>query len=103
MCRAAELRGESVVLHCDNSDAAIRALLREYPSASDIEIAGAGLEEAFLLLTGDENDRGAVMNLTYLRYELLRSVRNKRAFIFSLVFPLVLFYIVAGANRNINT
>ena len=41
------------------------------------------------------------MNLTYLRYELVRSVRNKRAFIFSLIFPLVLFYVVAGANRHI--
>ncbi|HEY3926680.1 MAG TPA: ABC transporter permease [Acidothermaceae bacterium] len=41
------------------------------------------------------------MNLTYLRYELVRSVRNKRAFIFSLIFPLVLFYAVAGANRHI--
>jgi ABC-2 type transport system ATP-binding protein len=52
--QTAELRGESVVLHCKDSDAAIRALLRDYPAASDIEIAGAGLEEAFLLLTGDE-------------------------------------------------
>jgi ABC-2 type transport system permease protein len=41
------------------------------------------------------------VNLTYLRYELIRSVRNKRAFIFSLIFPLVLFYTVAGANRHI--
>jgi ABC-2 type transport system ATP-binding protein len=52
--QTAELRGESVILHCADSDAAIRALLREFPAASDIEIAGAGLEEAFLLLTGDE-------------------------------------------------
>jgi ABC-2 type transport system ATP-binding protein len=52
--QSAELRGESVVLHCKDSDAAIRALLTVFPSASDIEIAGAGLEEAFLLLTGDE-------------------------------------------------
>jgi ABC-2 type transport system permease protein len=41
------------------------------------------------------------MNLTYLRYELLRSVRNKRSFIFSLIFTLVLFYSVAGANRHV--
>jgi ABC-2 type transport system permease protein len=41
------------------------------------------------------------VNSTYLRYELVRSVRNKRAFIFSLIFPLVLFYAVAGANRHI--
>ena len=52
--QSAELRGEAVILHCSDSDAAIRALLREFPAASDIEIAGAGLEEAFLLLTGDE-------------------------------------------------
>ncbi len=52
--QGAEPRGESVVLHCSDSDAAIRALLRDFPAASDIEIAGAGLEEAFLLLTGIE-------------------------------------------------
>jgi ABC-2 type transport system ATP-binding protein len=48
-------RGDSVVLHCTDSDAAIRALLAAYPTASDIEIAGAGLEQAFLFLTGDQN------------------------------------------------
>ena len=39
-------------------------------------------------------------SLTYLRYELLRTVRNTRFFIFSLVFPLILFYVVAGANKT---
>lgn len=52
--KSVDRRGDAVVLHCTDSDAAIRALLRAYPSASDIEIAGAGLEEAFLLLTGDQ-------------------------------------------------
>jgi ABC-2 type transport system ATP-binding protein len=51
--QSAELRGDAVVMHCQDSDLAIRALLRDYPAASDIEISGAGLEEAFLLLTGD--------------------------------------------------
>jgi len=41
------------------------------------------------------------MNLTYLRYELIRSVRNKRAFIFSLLFPLIFFYLIAGSNRHV--
>jgi ABC-2 type transport system ATP-binding protein len=50
---AAELRGEAVVLSCTDSDAAIRALLAAYPEARDLEIAAAGLEEAFLQLTGD--------------------------------------------------
>jgi ABC-2 type transport system ATP-binding protein len=48
-------RGDSVVLHCSDSDLAIRALLRDYPQATDIEISGAGLEQAFLLLTGDHD------------------------------------------------
>ena len=40
------------------------------------------------------------MNLNYLRYELLRLVRNKRAFFFSLVFPLLLFVVIGGSNKN---
>lgn len=40
-------------------------------------------------------------SVTYLRYELLRTVRNTRFFIFSLVFPLILFYVVAGANNSL--
>jgi ABC-2 type transport system ATP-binding protein len=50
----AERRGEAIVLACSDSDASIRELLVRYPQARDIEIAGAGLEEAFLRLTGDE-------------------------------------------------
>ncbi len=49
----AEHRGEAVILNCSNSDDAIRALLPAYPDARDIEISGAGLEQAFLQLTGD--------------------------------------------------
>jgi ABC-2 type transport system ATP-binding protein len=49
----AERRGESIVLRCSDSDIAIRALLDTYPDARDIEIAGAGLEEAFLELTAE--------------------------------------------------
>jgi ABC-2 type transport system ATP-binding protein len=48
-----ERRGEAVVLICSDSDAAIRALLAEHPDAHDIEIIAAGLEQAFLQLTGD--------------------------------------------------
>ena len=36
------------MLSCTDSDAAIRALLAAHPEARDIEIAAAGLEEAFL-------------------------------------------------------
>ncbi len=49
--KTAELRGSSFLLRCSDSDRAIRALLARYPDARDIEISGAGLEEAFLELT----------------------------------------------------
>lgn len=49
----AERRGEAVALSCVDSDAAIRALLDAHRDARDIEIVAAGLEQAFLQLTGD--------------------------------------------------
>ena len=49
----AERRGEAVVLVCADSDVAIRALLAAHPSAHDIEIQAAGLEQAFITLTSD--------------------------------------------------
>jgi ABC-2 type transport system ATP-binding protein len=51
---SAERRGEAVLLSCQDSDAAIRALLEDFPDARDIEIAAAGLEQAFLELTAAE-------------------------------------------------
>lgn len=39
-------------------------------------------------------------NATYVRYELIRALRNRRFFVFSLVFPLILFLLVAGPNRH---
>ena len=40
------------------------------------------------------------MNLTYVRYEFLRLLRNKRFFVFSLAFPLALYLVIAGSNRH---
>jgi ABC-2 type transport system ATP-binding protein len=48
--------GDVVRLICGDSDAAIRALLHSFPAVRDIEITGAGLEEAFLQLTGADDD-----------------------------------------------
>jgi ABC-2 type transport system ATP-binding protein len=50
---AAERHGDAVILSCIDSDQTIRALLEQYPTAKDIEIAGGSLEEAFLELTGE--------------------------------------------------
>ncbi len=57
---AVELRGEAIVLACDDSDTAIRALLSRYPEAKDIEVIGAGLEEAFLQLTATPQDAESI-------------------------------------------
>lgn len=40
------------------------------------------------------------MNATYTRFEFIRLFRNRQNFIFSLVFPLVMFFIIGGANRT---
>jgi ABC-2 type transport system ATP-binding protein len=54
--RSVELRGDAVVLTCADSDAALRSLLTMHPRVKDIEITGAGLEQAFLQLTGTATD-----------------------------------------------
>jgi ABC-2 type transport system permease protein len=42
-----------------------------------------------------------VKDLTYVRYEILRTIRNRRFLIFSLVFPLILFFAIASAHRHV--
>ncbi len=37
---------------------------------------------------------------TYVRFELLRTFRNRRFLIFSLGFPLAIYYLIAAPNRN---
>ncbi|HEX5225843.1 MAG TPA: ABC transporter permease [Solirubrobacteraceae bacterium] len=38
----------------------------------------------------------------YMRYELLRVLRNRRFFLLSLGFPLVLYFLIAGPNHNVS-
>ncbi|HET6692583.1 MAG TPA: hypothetical protein VFG74_17140, partial [Miltoncostaeaceae bacterium] len=52
---AADRRGAAVALTSSDSDRALRSLLRAHPGARDIEITGAGLEEAFLEITGRDD------------------------------------------------
>ena len=57
-------------------------------------------------LTGDAGAaswRGRLMSaLAYTRYELLRTMRNRRFFVLSLGFPLVLYFLIAGPTRNVH-
>ena len=38
--------------------------------------------------------------VSYTRFELLRTFRNRRFFVFSLGFPLILYFLIAGPNRH---
>lgn len=40
------------------------------------------------------------MRTAYLRFELLRTLRNRRFFVFSLIFPLILFFVIAGPQKD---
>jgi ABC-2 type transport system ATP-binding protein len=46
----AEVRGSTVLLHCTDSDVALRELLKS-TDIRDVEVTAAGLEDAFLTLT----------------------------------------------------
>ena len=57
--QSVELRGDAIVLSCTDSDATVRELFTRYPNVRNISIAGAGLEAAFVQLTGNR-EREAV-------------------------------------------
>lgn len=41
------------------------------------------------------------MNVTYLKFEMLRTLRNRQSFIFSLIFPVLMLLIFGGSNRGV--
>jgi ABC-2 type transport system ATP-binding protein len=49
--RTVDVHGDSVTLACSDADTALRALLAAEPTACDLEVTGADLEDAFLALT----------------------------------------------------
>jgi ABC-2 type transport system ATP-binding protein len=53
---SAERLGDQIVLTCADADAALYALLGAHAGIRDIEVRGAGLEEAFLELTGHDEE-----------------------------------------------
>ncbi len=50
---------ESVVLHSEDSDATVDALVRRDLKPRDLEISGLGLEQAYLSLTADRDEAAA--------------------------------------------
>jgi ABC-2 type transport system ATP-binding protein len=55
----AERQGDAVTISCADSaasDVVLRQLVERFPAARDFEVRGVGLEEAFLLLTANNDD-----------------------------------------------
>jgi ABC-2 type transport system permease protein len=38
--------------------------------------------------------------LTYARFELLRTVRNRQAMVFTVAFPIIMYFLLAGPNKD---
>jgi ABC-2 type transport system ATP-binding protein len=49
-----ERRGDAIVIASADAEEALRGLLGRFDSVRDLEVRGAGLDEAFLALTGDQ-------------------------------------------------
>lgn len=49
--KTSSLRGDRVEIRSTNTDAVLRAVIRQWPDARDFEITGIGLEDAFIALT----------------------------------------------------
>ncbi|MCP2325997.1 ABC-2 type transport system ATP-binding protein [Hamadaea flava] len=52
---AVDIRGDRALLRSDDSDATVRALVTSGRAFANLEVAGAGLEEAFLALTSNDH------------------------------------------------
>lgn len=53
-----QLRGHDVTLSTADADVTVRAMCRAGVPFKDLEVAGAGIEEAFLALTGETGEKG---------------------------------------------
>ncbi len=40
--------------------------------------------------------------MAYMRYELLRTVRNRRYFVLAFGIPVILYFVIAGPNKNVH-
>jgi len=58
-----ERHGDTVILQCSDADSALRALIEHFPAVRGIEVASAGLEQAFLELTASNGNRPTPMEV----------------------------------------
>jgi ABC-2 type transport system ATP-binding protein len=67
-----EVHGDAVAITSNDADHTLRVLLPSFPDLRDIEVRGAGLEEAFLELTADDPASAPYATLTAPETEVVR-------------------------------
>ena len=95
-----ERHGDAIQLRCTDSDAVLRELLGRFPAVRDIEIQGA--PNSSKPSSSSQSEPRPMSSMAYTRFELVRLLRNRRFFIFSLGFPLVLYVLIASPNRHVH-
>ena len=99
-----EVRGTCVTLDSLDADATVRALVARRIAFSDLEVTGAGLEEAFVALTGRHrgpHDSELAMSelIAFARFEVGRLLRSWRFLVITVGFP-VIFYMLFLGDRS---
>ena len=106
-----------MVLHCNDSDTALRALLAAYPAVHDIEISAGNLEDAFLELTATTRQeapddhrrptprrrRHVGMTVRYALISTRAAYRNLRFLVLTVALPLLLFLLYANIYQGQST
>ena len=118
-----ELRGDTVLITCTDSDAVARHLLTE-TAASDLEITlqlarsrihgadgrrrGGGMSTAIPTTTAEPASEALPLpalggfNLTALALEIRRMLRNRRTVMFIVVFPSLFFFMFRASGGGAN-
>ena len=113
-----EVRHDLVQIQTSDSDATLYAMLDAGYRPHEIEVSSLGLEQAFIAITGEDDRASGIAatttpatptpttqgrrsdmagTLALTRAEIMRLFRNKRYFIFTVGFPVVL-YLLVGKN-----
>ena len=98
------VRGVGVTLNSLDADATVKALVQHGVAFSDLEVTGAGLEDAFVALTEcDPTPNGEAGTVTGLlafgRFEVARLLRSWKFLAITVGFP-VIFYMLFLNDRS---
>ena len=93
------VNGDAVTVRTSDADDTLPALYALGRPITAMEVGGGGLEEALIALTSADNgpvmEEGELTMAAFLRFEIVRSLRNVRFVVFIAGFPVLLYLIYA--------